>query len=273
MDGLRERENESKEEAAESGIEAAVMPGEGAAESGEEAAESGEGAAESGRGAAVEVRGVAGVWHRGRLVERVAGTDPPRWRVLFDDGLVSDDIRIGDPLAPVRFDAGAYRSWVGVRFDGAWYRGRLVEMVSGSDVWGVAFEDGDWAEDVRVNSPDVRYVFEGGGAGRYHPPSRRTSSHPPSERTSTQDPYAPAKRGRGEDEQLLRKLVQEQVEKQMLSHEWEPYVDPRMTDRASPSNSEPPADHATHAPHPDTRGSPPAVSGELPSLGSSQGAL
>ena len=45
-----------------------------------------------------------------------------------------------------------------VRFaDGVWYRGRLVELVSGSDVWGVAFEDGDWAEDVRLGDPDVRY--------------------------------------------------------------------------------------------------------------------
>ena len=52
-----------------------------------------------------------------------------------------------------------------VRFDGEWYRGRLVELVSGSDVWGVAFDDGDWAEDVRLEDPDVRYVFAGGGVG------------------------------------------------------------------------------------------------------------
>jgi len=122
-------------------------------------------AAENARGSAVEVRFADGVWHRGRLVERVAGTEPPRWKVQFDDGLLRDDIRIGDPEAPVRFDAVAYGSRVEVRFDGEWYRGTLVELVRGSDVYGVAFEDGDWAEDVIDSSPDVRYVFAGGGAG------------------------------------------------------------------------------------------------------------
>ena len=48
-----------------------------------------------------------------------------------------------------------------VRFDGEWCRGRLVELVSESDVWGVAFDDGDWAEDVRLGDPDVRCVFAG----------------------------------------------------------------------------------------------------------------
>ena len=112
------------------------------------------------------VKRVAGtVWYRGMLVERVAGTERPRWLVQFDDGLLRDDIRIGNPQAPVRFDADAYGSTVEVRVAGGWCGGRLVELMRGSDLWGVAFEDGDWAEDVRVNSPDVRYVFAGGGVG------------------------------------------------------------------------------------------------------------
>jgi uncharacterized C2H2 Zn-finger protein len=126
----------------------------------------GDGSAEKGRGAAVEVQFADGVWYRGRLVERVARSKPPRWLVQFDDGELMDDIRLGDPEDPVRFDAGAYGSTVEVRFDGEWYRGRLVELVSGSDVWGVAFEDGDWAEDVRLGDPDVRYVLARREPGR-----------------------------------------------------------------------------------------------------------
>ncbi|KAJ1481791.1 hypothetical protein T484DRAFT_1898841, partial [Baffinella frigidus] len=126
----------------------------------------GQGAAASGTGAAVEVQLADGAWHRGRLVERVAGTEAPRWLVQFDDGKTRDDIRIGDPAAPVRFDAGAYGATVEVRVAGWWCRGRLVELVRGIDVWGVAFEDGDWAEDVRLGNPDVRYVFAEGGAGQ-----------------------------------------------------------------------------------------------------------
>ena len=49
---------------------------------------------------------------------------------------------------------------VEVRFaDGVLYRGRLVEVVSGSDVWGVSFEDGDPA-DLK------RRVFAGTEQGR-----------------------------------------------------------------------------------------------------------
>ena len=79
-----------------------------------------------GVGAAVEVRFADGVWYRGRLVERVAGTEPLRWKVQFDDGELRDDIRLANTEVPVRFDASAYGSTVEVRFDGAWYRGRLV---------------------------------------------------------------------------------------------------------------------------------------------------
>ena len=118
--------------------------------------------ADLGAGAAVEVRFADGVWYRGRLVERVAGTEPPRWKVQFDDGELRDDISLANPEAPVRFDAGAYGATVEVRFAGDWCRGRLVELVSGSDVWGVAFDDGDWAEDVRLGNPDVRYVLAKG---------------------------------------------------------------------------------------------------------------
>ena len=112
-----------------------------------------------GLGAVVEVRFADGVWYRGRLVERVAGTDPLRWKVQFDNGELRDDIMLANTGVPVRLDDSAYGSTVEVRFDGEWYRGRLVELVSGSDVWGVAFDDGDWAEDVRLGDPDVRYVF------------------------------------------------------------------------------------------------------------------
>ena len=125
-----------------------------------------EGAGERGWGAVVEVQLADGLWHRGRLVERVAGTESPRWKVQFDSGLLRDDIRIGDPAAPVRFDAAAYGARVDVRVAGGWCGGRLVELMKGSDRWGVAFEDGDWAEDVRLGDPDVRYVFAGPGSGK-----------------------------------------------------------------------------------------------------------
>jgi hypothetical protein len=118
----------------------------------------------SGGGGALEVRIADGVWRRGRLVERVAGTEPPRWKVQFDDGEARDDIRLGETEAPVRFDAGAYGATVGLRVDGEWRRGKLVELVTGGDEWGVAFDDGEWAEDVRTSSPDVRNVFAGRGA-------------------------------------------------------------------------------------------------------------
>ena len=121
-------------------------------------------AVENGRGAAVEVRFSDGVWRHGRLLQRVAGTEPPRWKVQFDDGQARDDISIADPVTPLRFDAGAYGSTVEVRVAGEWRRGRLVELVKGGDVWGVAFEDGGWVEDVLINSPDVRYAFTGRGA-------------------------------------------------------------------------------------------------------------
>ena len=64
--------------------------------------------AKAGEGAAVEVRLADGVWYRGKLVERVAGTKPPKWTVQFNDGDMKDDIRLGDREAPVRFDEGAY---------------------------------------------------------------------------------------------------------------------------------------------------------------------
>ena len=110
-----------------------------------------------------------GVWYRGRLVARVPHTDPPRWRVHFEDGETRDDILLASPYSPVRFDASAYGARVEVRFGGEWYRGRLVELLRGSEAWGVEFEDWDWAEDVRLGDPGVRYVFslgeEGGGGG------------------------------------------------------------------------------------------------------------
>ena len=113
----------------------------------------------------LEVRFADGVWYRGRLVKRVAGSTPPRWRVQFDDGETRDDIRLG--IMEVRFDASAYGATVEVSFtNGEWYRGRLVELVRGSEQWGVAFEDGEWKEDVRLGDPNVRYMISGGGLGR-----------------------------------------------------------------------------------------------------------
>ena len=41
-----------------------------------------------------------------------------------------------------------------------------MELVRGGQQWGVAFEDGDWVEDVRLGDPDVRSVFAGRGWGR-----------------------------------------------------------------------------------------------------------
>jgi len=40
-----------------------------------------------------------------------------------------------------------------------------VELIKGSVGWGVAFEDGDWAEYVRLGDPDVRYISAGRGGG------------------------------------------------------------------------------------------------------------
>ena len=116
-----------------------------------------QGSALAGQGAVVEVCSADGVWRRGRLDQRIPEADPPRWRVCFDDGEVCDDICL-DAHKSVRFDAAAYHAAVEVQFDGSWYRGRLVELIKGSAVWGVAFEDGDWAEDVRLGDPAVRYI-------------------------------------------------------------------------------------------------------------------
>ena len=120
----------------------------------------------SGRGAVIEARFADGVWYRGRLVKRLPGVKPPRWRVRFDDGEVRDDICLDSEHTPVRFDAAAYHAVVEVQYDGSWYRGRLVELIKGSVVWGVAFEDGDWAEDVRLGDTDVRYISAEGGRGQ-----------------------------------------------------------------------------------------------------------
>ena len=75
---------------------------------------------ERGAGAVLEVRFADGVWYRGRLVERVAGTESPRWKVQFDDGDSKDDISLRDPQVPVRFNAGAYGATAEVRVDGEW---------------------------------------------------------------------------------------------------------------------------------------------------------
>jgi DNA-directed RNA polymerase subunit RPC12/RpoP len=114
--------------------------------------------APAGRGAAIEVRFSNGLWYRGHLVKRIPGANPPRWRVRFDDGEVRDDIRLDSESTPVRFDAASSHGRVEVHYDGSWYRGRLVELIKGSVVWGVAFDDGDWAEDVRLGDPDVRVI-------------------------------------------------------------------------------------------------------------------
>jgi len=129
--------------------------------------------APAGQGAVVEVRFADNVWYRGHLVKRIPGVDPPRWRVRFDDGEVRDDICLDSEHTPVRFDAAAYHAVVEVQYDGSWYRGRLVELIKGSVVWGVAFEDGDWAEDVRLGDTDVRYISAGGGGGQVRASRKR----------------------------------------------------------------------------------------------------
>ena len=48
----------------------------------------------------LEVRFADGVWYRGRLLERVSGSQPLRWRVQFDDGETREDISLGDPVQP-----------------------------------------------------------------------------------------------------------------------------------------------------------------------------
>jgi hypothetical protein len=119
-----------------------------------------------GGGATLEVRFSDGVWYRGKLIKPIPHTDPKRWRVAFEDGETRDDVWLASPASPVRFDQSAYGARVEVRLSEKWYRGRLVELLRGSEAWGVAFDDGDWAEDVKLGDPDVRYVFSGGrGAG------------------------------------------------------------------------------------------------------------
>ena len=83
----------------------------------------------------------------------------------FDDGEVRDDICLDSAHTPVRFDAAAYHAVVEVQYDGSWYRGRLVKLIKGSVVWGVAFEDGDWAEDVRLGIR-MRHIRKGSRCGQ-----------------------------------------------------------------------------------------------------------
>ena len=118
----------------------------------------------------MEVQLTDGVWRRGNLTGRLAGHCPPRWKVQLDDGTLTE-IHLENPEAPnslLRFDAGAFRSDVEVRIGGiaGCRRGRLVELVRGSDRWGVAFEDGGWAEDVRLGEKEVKYASAVGGAGK-----------------------------------------------------------------------------------------------------------
>ena len=125
----------------------------------------------------MEVQITDGVWRRGSLAERIGGQGRPRWRVQFDDGELRE-IDLENPEAPaarLRFDASAFRSNVEVRIGGiaGFRRGRLVELVRGSDRWGVAFEDGGWAEDVRLAEKDVQYATQVGGAGGGARPVKR----------------------------------------------------------------------------------------------------
>jgi hypothetical protein len=76
-------------------------------------------AAPAGRGALIEARYADGVWYRGRLVKRIPGAVPPRWRVRFDDGEVRD-ICLDSERTPVRFDASAYHAVVEVMYDRSW---------------------------------------------------------------------------------------------------------------------------------------------------------
>ena len=121
-------------------------------------------AAPAGRVAAIEARFAVGMRYRGRLVKRIPVADPPRWRVRFDDGEVRDDICLESADTPVRFDPTAYHAAVEEQYDGVWYPGGLVKLIKGSAVWGVAFENGDWAEDVRLGDPDMRHIPAHGGA-------------------------------------------------------------------------------------------------------------
>jgi hypothetical protein len=60
---------------------------------------------------------------------------------------------------PVRFDAAACFAIVKVQYDGRWHR-ELLELIKGSIVWGTVFEDGNWAEDVRLGDPHVPYITQ-----------------------------------------------------------------------------------------------------------------
>jgi hypothetical protein len=109
-------------------------------------------------------------------MQQLPDTEPPKWKVLFDDGKTRDDVWLGNPDGQVRFDV--YGATVEVRCDSEWRRGRLVQLMLGSAEWGVAFENGSWAENVALGGSEVRYVFSrkrkkeeyagrsGGGAAR-----------------------------------------------------------------------------------------------------------
>jgi hypothetical protein len=115
-------------------------------------------AAPAGRVAAIEARFTNGMWYHGRLVKRIPVADPPRWRVRFDDGEVRDDICLESADTLVWFNPTAYHAALEVQYDGVWYPGGLVKLIKGSAVWEVAFESGDWAEDVRLRDPDMRHI-------------------------------------------------------------------------------------------------------------------
>ena len=118
-----------------------------------------------------------GSWKTGRLLGKDNTTqegEPPWWRTQFDDENKIRCVKLCEKnpgsypfrqSPSVRFDRSAYMSEVStveVRYynDGieTWYAGRLVELVKRSDTWGVAFEGGDWSEDVRVTDACFRHM-------------------------------------------------------------------------------------------------------------------
>ena len=89
-------------------------------------------------GAIVEVQFADNKWYIGQLVEPLEIFTQPRWLVHFDDGEKWDDIRLSNPMSPVRFPY--YKN--GVRFevrgdDQVWRDGMMLTLLPAFDYWGV----------------------------------------------------------------------------------------------------------------------------------------
>jgi hypothetical protein len=116
----------------------------------------------SGEGVKLRLKIGANAWQKGRLVERIQDSKNFEWKVLFEDGTIRDDIRLGDNRLFTVFEQSAYGEEVQIFCtDEAWHDGILVTLIKGDGVYGVEFQDGDWVEDITLFSSYLR--FKDGG--------------------------------------------------------------------------------------------------------------